>query len=150
MDPIIEKLTTARVGLLLKAPFFGNMATRMKLIDASTSSNNVSTRLNNIANAVFQTYIDRISELRSQLTLVESISTELVDMLSLAQYVDAAGNVQWAELQRIVHAPHPIIYSRYHLLAHHPLVSDREADAAHTRPQLWGYSSPRLYLCEIL
>jgi predicted metal-dependent peptidase len=35
MDPIVEKLTTARVGLLLKAPFFGNMATRMKLIDAS-------------------------------------------------------------------------------------------------------------------
>jgi len=34
-DPIIEKLTTARVGLLLKAPFFGNMATRMPLIDAS-------------------------------------------------------------------------------------------------------------------
>ncbi len=35
MDPIVEKLITARVGLLLKAPFFGNMATRMKLIDAS-------------------------------------------------------------------------------------------------------------------
>lgn len=35
MDPIVEKLTTARVGLLLKAPFFGNMATRMPLIDAS-------------------------------------------------------------------------------------------------------------------
>ena len=35
MDPIVEKLTTARVGLLLKAPFFGNMATRMLLIDAS-------------------------------------------------------------------------------------------------------------------
>ena len=35
MDPIQEKLTTARVGLLLKAPFFGNMATRMKLIDSS-------------------------------------------------------------------------------------------------------------------
>ena len=34
-DPILEKLTTARVGLLLKAPFFGNMATRMRLIDAS-------------------------------------------------------------------------------------------------------------------
>ena len=34
-DPIIEKLTTARVGLLLKAPFFGNMATRMKLIESS-------------------------------------------------------------------------------------------------------------------
>ena len=32
---IIEKLTTARVGLLLKTPFFGNMATRMQLIDAS-------------------------------------------------------------------------------------------------------------------
>ena len=35
MSDLIEKLTTARVGLLLKAPFFGNMATRMKLIDAS-------------------------------------------------------------------------------------------------------------------
>ena len=35
MDPIIDKLTTARVGLLLKAPFFGNMATRMMLVDAS-------------------------------------------------------------------------------------------------------------------
>ena len=34
-DPILEKLTTARVGLLLKAPFFGNMATRMQIIDAS-------------------------------------------------------------------------------------------------------------------
>jgi predicted metal-dependent peptidase len=34
LDPLIDKLTTARVGLLLKAPFFGNMATRMKLIEA--------------------------------------------------------------------------------------------------------------------
>ena len=34
MDPIVEKLTTARIGLLLKAPFFGNMATRMRLINA--------------------------------------------------------------------------------------------------------------------
>ena len=32
---IIDKLTTARVGLLLKAPFFGNMATRMRLIESS-------------------------------------------------------------------------------------------------------------------
>ena len=35
MSDIVEKLTTARVGLLLKAPFFGNMATRMQLKDAS-------------------------------------------------------------------------------------------------------------------
>ena len=33
-DPIVEKLTTARIGLLLKAPFFGNMATRMRLVNA--------------------------------------------------------------------------------------------------------------------
>jgi predicted metal-dependent peptidase len=32
---IIEKLTTARIALLLKHPFFGNMTTRMRLIDAS-------------------------------------------------------------------------------------------------------------------
>jgi predicted metal-dependent peptidase len=29
-----EKLITARIGLLLKAPFFGNLATRMKLVNA--------------------------------------------------------------------------------------------------------------------
>ncbi len=31
----IEQLTTARVGLLLKHPFFGNIATRMQLIEAN-------------------------------------------------------------------------------------------------------------------
>lgn len=31
----LDKLITARIGLLLKQPWFGNMATRMKLIDAS-------------------------------------------------------------------------------------------------------------------
>ena len=29
-----DKLITARIGLLLKAPFFGNLATRMQLINA--------------------------------------------------------------------------------------------------------------------
>ena len=32
---VVEKLITARVGLLLRHPFFGNMATRLELIDAS-------------------------------------------------------------------------------------------------------------------
>jgi len=32
---IVDKLITARVGLLLKHPFFGNMATRLSLVDAS-------------------------------------------------------------------------------------------------------------------
>ena len=34
-NDILEKITTARIGLLLKAPFFGNMATRMQIVDAS-------------------------------------------------------------------------------------------------------------------
>jgi predicted metal-dependent peptidase len=39
MDPVLdrkvrEKLITARVGLLLKASFFGNLATRLKLVNA--------------------------------------------------------------------------------------------------------------------
>lgn len=34
-NQVIEKLVTARVGLLLRHPFFGNMATRMQLVDAS-------------------------------------------------------------------------------------------------------------------
>jgi predicted metal-dependent peptidase len=32
---ILDKLITARVGLLLRHPFFGNLATRLKMIDAS-------------------------------------------------------------------------------------------------------------------
>ena len=32
---IVDKLITARVGLLLRHPFFGNLATRMKLVEAS-------------------------------------------------------------------------------------------------------------------
>jgi len=35
LDPIVDKIVVARVGLLLRHPFFGNMATRMKLVDAS-------------------------------------------------------------------------------------------------------------------
>jgi predicted metal-dependent peptidase len=34
-NKIIEKLITARIGLLLRHPFFGNLATRLELVDAS-------------------------------------------------------------------------------------------------------------------
>jgi predicted metal-dependent peptidase len=34
-DPIVDKLITARVGLLLQHPFWGNMSTRLNLVDAS-------------------------------------------------------------------------------------------------------------------
>ena len=34
-NKILDKLITARVGLLLRHPFFGNMATRMKIVEAS-------------------------------------------------------------------------------------------------------------------
>ena len=34
-NKIVEKLITARVGLLLRHPFFGNLATRLTLVDAS-------------------------------------------------------------------------------------------------------------------
>jgi predicted metal-dependent peptidase len=34
LDPIIDKIITARVSLLLKAPFFGNLATRLKIEEA--------------------------------------------------------------------------------------------------------------------
>jgi predicted metal-dependent peptidase len=35
-NKILDKLITARVALLLRHPFFGNLATRMKLVDASS------------------------------------------------------------------------------------------------------------------
>lgn len=35
MAAVQDKLITARVGLLIKAPFFGNMSTRMQLVEAS-------------------------------------------------------------------------------------------------------------------
>lgn len=34
-NKILEKLITARIGLLLRHPFFGNLATRMTLVDAT-------------------------------------------------------------------------------------------------------------------
>ena len=34
-NKIVEKLVTARVGLLLRHPFFGNLATRLELVDSS-------------------------------------------------------------------------------------------------------------------
>jgi len=34
-DPVIDKIIVARVGLLLRHPFFGNMATRLKIQEAS-------------------------------------------------------------------------------------------------------------------
>ena len=34
-DPIIDKIITARVRMLLNAPFFGSLATRLKIIDGS-------------------------------------------------------------------------------------------------------------------
>lgn len=42
-NKIIEKLTTARIGLLLRHPFFGNLATRMKLVDATEWCNTLAT-----------------------------------------------------------------------------------------------------------
>jgi len=35
VDPIIDKIIVARVGLLLRHPFFGNMATRLKIEEAT-------------------------------------------------------------------------------------------------------------------
>ncbi len=35
LDPIVDKIVVARVGLLLRHPFFGNMATRLKIEDAT-------------------------------------------------------------------------------------------------------------------
>ena len=37
-DPIIDKIIVARVGLLLRHPFFGNMATRLKIQDANNQT----------------------------------------------------------------------------------------------------------------
>ena len=34
-DPIIDKIIIARVGLLLRHPFFGNLATRLKIEEGS-------------------------------------------------------------------------------------------------------------------
>ena len=34
-DKIVEKITRARISMLLQAPFFGNLATRLILVDAT-------------------------------------------------------------------------------------------------------------------
>lgn len=40
---ILDKLITARVGLLLRHPFFGNLATRLKMVEANTWCNTLAT-----------------------------------------------------------------------------------------------------------
>jgi predicted metal-dependent peptidase len=43
LDPVIDKIVVARIGLLLRHPFFGNMATRLKIQDASDWCNTAAT-----------------------------------------------------------------------------------------------------------
>jgi predicted metal-dependent peptidase len=43
VDPIIDKIIVARVGLLLRHPFFGNMATRLKIQEAEEWCNTAAT-----------------------------------------------------------------------------------------------------------
>lgn len=43
LDPVIDKIIVARIGLLLRHPFFGNMATRLKIVDASDWCNTAAT-----------------------------------------------------------------------------------------------------------
>ena len=40
---ILDKLITARVGLLLRHPFFGNLATRLKMVESNTWCNTLAT-----------------------------------------------------------------------------------------------------------
>ena len=42
-NKVLEKLITARVGLLLRHPFFGNLATRLTMVDASDWCNTLAT-----------------------------------------------------------------------------------------------------------
>ena len=43
LDPVVDKIIVARIGLLLRHPFFGNMATRLKIVDASEWCNTAAT-----------------------------------------------------------------------------------------------------------
>lgn len=47
-DPIVEKIVVARVSLLMRHPFFGNLATRMKLIDATDWCQTAATDFKNL------------------------------------------------------------------------------------------------------
>lgn len=43
VDPIVDKIVVARIGLLLRHPFFGNMATRLRIVDGSSWCNTAAT-----------------------------------------------------------------------------------------------------------
>ncbi len=43
LDPIVDKIVVARIGLLLRHPFFGNMATRLRIVDGSAWCNTAAT-----------------------------------------------------------------------------------------------------------
>ena len=60
VDPIIDKIIIARVGLLLRHPFFGNMATRLKIQEGTEWMGTAATdgrTIFLIANFLFQIYV---------------------------------------------------------------------------------------------
>ena len=72
----------------------------IQLIDATTNSNKIKTRIKHITNVLLKMCIDRIEELRSQLERTENTITEIFELMLVSQYGDAAGNINWADLSK--------------------------------------------------
>lgn len=77
MDQTLEKLTTARVGLLLKHPFFGNMATRMRLIDSSKWCQTAATNGRDFF--YNKAFVDRLNHKKLQFLIAHEICHGIFD-----------------------------------------------------------------------
>jgi predicted metal-dependent peptidase len=85
-NAVVEKLITARVGLLLKHPFFGNLATRMKLIDASDWCATLATDGRNFYYSV--DFLSKLSNKETEFGFAHEVLHNVFDHLSRKEHRD--------------------------------------------------------------
>jgi predicted metal-dependent peptidase len=82
-DPIVDKIIVARIGLLLRHPFFGNMATRLKIKDASDWCNTAATDGRHLFYS--RAFFEKLSPKQVEFVVAHEILHNVFDHLSRAE-----------------------------------------------------------------
>lgn len=80
LDPVLDKIIVARVGLLLRHPFFGNMATRLNLVDASDWCATAATDGRNLY--FNRAFIEKLSPKKVEFVVAHEILHNVFDHMS--------------------------------------------------------------------
>lgn len=82
-DPIVDKIIVARIGLLLRHPFFGNMATRLKIQDASDWCNTAATDGRHLFYS--RAFFEKLSPKQVEFVVAHEILHNVFDHLTRAE-----------------------------------------------------------------